>query len=218
LEVAGRLLLGYVRARLRLAMTALPKRRFSEEEYLMIERAADYKSDFCDGEIYSMAGASERHLLLCSSIVGSLYAQFKGRPCKVYQSDMRVRVADAGMYTYPDVVAVCGQPRFLDARRDTLLNPQLLVEVLSPSTVDYDRGNKIWRYRRIESLTDYLIVAQDGVLVEHGRRNSAGQDIWTVREYAELSDRIELGSLGAGLSLSDIYERIDFQEEQFPAR
>ncbi len=119
----------------------------------MVERAAEYRSDFCDGEIYAMAGTSRAHSFICGNIAALLHAQFKGRLCEVHSSEMRVRVADTGMYTYPDVVALCGEPRFLDGHDDTLINPQLVVEVLAPSTMGYDRSEKQWRYRQIKSST-----------------------------------------------------------------
>lgn len=199
-------------------MPALPKRRFSEEEYLLVERAAEYKSDYCDGEIFAMAGAGEPHVLISLNIGALLNLQFRGRPCRAYLSDMRVRVADSGMYTYPDVVAVCGEPRFLDVRRDTLINPGLIVEVLSPSTLDYDRGAKLWRYRQIESLTDYLLVSQDCVLIEHGSRDVSQPHVWTVREYSTLSDRLELKALGVHLPLAEIYDKVDFTGQDVPPR
>jgi Uma2 family endonuclease len=160
-------------------MTALPKRHVSEEEYLLIERAAEYKSEYWDGEMYAMAGASSRHGLIGLNIGAQLHAQFRNRPCEAYMNDMRVRVANSGMYTYPDVIAVCGEARFLDEHQDTLLNPQLLVEVLSPSTADYDRGEKLRRYRQLESLTDCLLVSQDRLLIEHWSRDATVPHVWT---------------------------------------
>lgn len=194
--------------------SALSRRRFSEEEYLTLERAADYKSDFCDGEIYAMAGAGEAHLLIAGNIGSFLHAQFTNRNCRTYMSDMRVRVAESGMYTYPDVVAVCGEARFVDALRDTLINPQLIVEVLSPSTMDYDRGVKLWRYRHIPSLSDYLLVSQDRVHVEHGSRDVSRPHVWSVEEYTG----IEIASLQVEFGLADIYHKVDFTEPEPPTR
>ena len=199
-------------------MIAMPKRRFSEAEYLLIERAAEYKSEFCDGEIYSMAGATRTHVLIAGNIGTLLYAQFRDRRCEAYMSDMRVKAADSAMYTYPDVVAVCGEPRFLDSRNDTLTNPQLVVEVMSPSTEDHDRGAKVRRYRQIESLTDYLLVSQDCPLIEHGTRDGLRQHVWTLREYSSLSDQIEIESLEVRLPLADVYAKVDFAEHETPPR
>lgn len=200
-------------------MTALPRRRFSEEEYLIIERAAGYKSEFWDGEMYATAGAGNRHGLISWNIGGSLHAQFKGRPCIGYINHMRVRVAESGLYTYPDVIALCGEPKYLDGRNDTLLNPQLLVEVLSPSTEGYDHGEKFRRYRQLESLTDYLLVSQDRLLVEHWRRDPAAPHVWAILEYAQSSDYVRLASLDATFTLADIYERVQFPAvDSLPSR
>ena len=123
-------------------MPTQPEAYFTPEEYLAMERKAETKSEYHAGRIYALAGASESHVLIASNLVVSLGAQLRGRPCRVYASDMRVKVTTFGMYTYPDVVVVCGQGRFEDTRRDTLLNPTVIVEVLSPSTEGYDRGRK----------------------------------------------------------------------------
>src|SRR5689334_1749451 len=117
-------------------MTPQPKRYYTPEEYLALERAADYKSEYVAGEIFAMTGASEDHNTIAGNIFRLLGNQFQGRPCRVYISDMRMQVAATGMYTYPDGVAVCGPREFADAHRDTLLNPAVVFEVLSPSTQD----------------------------------------------------------------------------------
>ncbi len=191
-------------------MTALPKPRLSEEEHLSIERAAEYKSEFWDGAMYAMAGAGSRHGIIGLNIVAELHAQFRGRRCRAYLNDLRVRVADSGMYAYPDVIALCGEPQFLDAREDTLLNPQLLVEVLSPGNERSDRAEKLRRYRQLESLTDLLFVAQDRVFIEHWSREPAVPHVWTYFEYSQLTDSIPLVSLQARLALTDLYENVDF--------
>ena len=123
-------------------MTAQPEAYFTSEEYLAMEREAETKSEYHAGRIYALAGASESHVLIASNLVVSLGGQLRDKPCRVYASDMRVKVTSFGMYTYPDVVVVCGQARFEDTRRDTLLNPTVIVEILSPSTEGYDRGRK----------------------------------------------------------------------------
>ena len=129
-------------------MSTQPKTFLSEEEYLEIERKAEFKSEYFGGEMFAMAGANEAHNLLVTNLVRELSEQLRPRPCRVYSNDMRVRVAASGLYTYPDVVSVCGESRFLDEQRDTLLNLNLLVEVLSPSTAEaYDRGLKFEQYR-----------------------------------------------------------------------
>ena len=191
-------------------MTALLKQRLTEEEYLTIERAAENKSEFWDGEMYAMAGAGRRHGLIGLNIGAALHRQCRGRRCEAYMADMRVRAAESGMYTYPDVVAVCGQPQFLDEREDTLLNPQLLVEVLSPSTEHYDRGEKLRGYQQLESLRDLLLVSQQHPLLEHLSRDAAVPHVWSKTEYSQLTDRIQLVALNATLVLHDIYEEVDF--------
>ena len=123
-------------------MSTLAKSFITPEEYLKIERQAEYKSEYFAGEMFAMAGAAERHNLICMNIYGLLHQQLRQRPCRAYPSEMRVSVSASGLYTYPDVVALCGEPKFLDDHRDTLLNPALIVEVLSPSTEAYDRGRK----------------------------------------------------------------------------
>ncbi|MDQ2806769.1 MAG: Uma2 family endonuclease, partial [Chloroflexota bacterium] len=162
-------------------MSAQPKHYYTPEEYLSLERAATYKSEYLAGEIFpmieaeeghageicAMAGAGEDHTTIAANLVRLLGNAFQGRPCRVYGSDMRVRVAASGLYTYPDVVAVCGPREFADPHRDTLLNPTVIFEILSPSTEGYDRGKKFANYRQIPTLTDYVLVAQDEPLVEH---------------------------------------------------
>ena len=191
-------------------MTALPKTRFSEDEYLALERAAEYKSEYCDGEIFATAGAGGRHGLISWNIGGLFYTQFKGRPCLGYINDMRVRAADSGLYSYPDVIALCGEPKFLDEKLDTLLNPQLLVEVLSPSTANYEHGEKFRRYRRLESLTDYLLVSQDRAYIDHWSRDPSAPHVWSILEYSRMSDRIHLASLDVYLTVADVYHQVEF--------
>jgi Uma2 family endonuclease len=148
-------------------MSSLPEPWLSPEEYLAIEREAETKSEYFDGHMYAMSGASEPHNVITVNLSGELRQQLRGRLCRAYSNDMRVKVSETGLYIYPDVVVVCGERRFDDAHRDTLLNPALLIEVLSPSTELYDRVKKFAQYRQLESLTDYLLVAQDRCAVDH---------------------------------------------------
>ena len=150
-----------------LIMPAMPKPLLTPEEYLARERRAETKSEYLRGEVFAMAGASRAHNLIASNAAGELRQQLRDRPCEVYPSDMRVKVSPSGLYTYPDVTVVCGEPQFEDAEVDTLLNPKVLVEVLSPSTADYDRGGKFTHYRRLPSLQEYVLISQDRPLVEH---------------------------------------------------
>jgi Uma2 family endonuclease len=186
-----------------------PKTFLTPEKYLEIERAADRKSEFYEGEMFAMAGAKRAHNLLVTNAVRELSLQFRGRPCEVYPSDMRVRVRPAGPYNYPDVIAVCGEPRFLDDREDTLLNPGLLVEVLSPSTEAYDRGRKFEQYKAIESLREYLLVASDRVHADLYTRQPDGR--WILTSADSLEDSLMLESVGAQLGMADLYEKVDLQ-------
>jgi Uma2 family endonuclease len=188
-------------------MVSQPKPYYTPEEYLALERAAEYKSEYLAGEIFAMAGASEDHNTIATNIVRQLGNQFQGRPCRVYVSDMRVRVSPAGLYTYPDVVALCGPREFADDHRDTLINPTVIFEILSPSTEAYDRGEKFAQYWRLASLTDYVLVAQDRARVEHCTRQGDG---WFVTAASALDDALRLASIDAVLPLAAIYENVEF--------
>ena len=188
-------------------MVSQPKPYYTPAEYLALERAAEYKSEYLAGEIYALAGAGEQHNTLTLNIAAELRTQFRGRPCRVYASDLRVKIAASGLYTYPDVVTACGELRFEDGHRDTLLNPTVVFEVLSPSTEAYDRGKKFAHYRRLESLMEYVLVAQDEVYVEHYTRQ--GND-WLLREARARGDTIRLPSIAAALTLASIYENVEF--------
>jgi Uma2 family endonuclease len=184
-----------------------PKTFLTPEQYLAIEREAKYKSEYYQGEMFAMAGAGWVHNRLVANLIGGFYRQPQQSPCQACPSDMRVRVSATGLYTYPDVVVVCGDPQFLDERRDTLLNPSLLIEVLSPSTEAYDRGRKSEHYRSIESLREYLLVASDHVHAELFTRQPDGR--WLFASANRLEDSLDLQSLGYRLALADLYASID---------
>jgi Uma2 family endonuclease len=188
-------------------MVSQPKPYYTPAEYLDLERTAEYKSEYLAGEIYALAGASEQHNTLTLNIAAELRAQFRGGPCRVYASDLRIKVAASRLYTYSDVVAACGELRFEDGHRDTLLNPTVIFEVLSPSTEAYDRGKKFAHYRRLESLMEYVLVAQDEVYVEHYTRQ--GSD-WLLQEARDLGDTVRLPSVAAALTMAAIYENVEF--------
>jgi Uma2 family endonuclease len=190
-------------------MSTPAKSFLTPEEYLKIERQAEYKSEYFAGEMFAMAGAAERHNLICFNIYGQLYRQLRQGPCRAYPSDMRVRVSATGLYTYPNVTALCGEPKLLDDHRDTLLNPGLIVEVLSPSTEAYDRGRKFEHYRSIESLAEYLLVASDRVQADLYTRRPDG--LWVLSPAGEPGDTVELTSIGCLLLLADVYEKVDFE-------
>ena len=173
--------------------------------YLAFERQSPQRHEFVDGRVRAMSGASRDHNLIALNIAAELRQQLRGRPCETYVGDMRVKVAASGLYTYPDVVVCCDGPRFEDAVLDTLLNPSLIVEVLSPSTEAYDRGAKFDAYRQLASLRDYVIVAQDRLWVAcFTRRRQA----WLLVEHRDRQAVLTLPSIGCRLELDGIYERV----------
>lgn len=189
-------------------MSTAPRRHFTVEEYLNFERGVDTKHEYHDGEIFAMGGASEAHVLIVTNITGELRSQLKRRPCKVYSTDMRLKVSPTGLYTYPDVMAVCGDARIEGDDLDTLLNPTIVVEVLSESTEDYDRATKFDHYRKIGSLTDYLLVAQDKPEIEQRTRRPDGT--WSSTQAAGLTAAVRLHSIGCELRLSEVYDKVEF--------
>ncbi len=184
-----------------------PNRRLSPEEYLALERRSEVKHEFLDGEIFAMTGASLRHNDIVWNVASALHSQLRGRPCRASIGDLRLRVDATGLYTYPDIVVVCGEPRLVaDAELDTLLNPTLIVEVLSPSTEAYDRGKKFAHYRTIESLAEVVFISQEQVEVERYSRRPEGG--WLLLEANRLEDRLPLPAIGCELPLAAVYERV----------
>jgi Uma2 family endonuclease len=188
-------------------MSSQVKVYYTPEEYLALERQAEYKSEYFNGEIFAMTGASRRHNLVAANVLASLHTQLRKRPCEVYSSDMRVKVSPTGLYTYPDVVVVCGEPSFDDKQKDTLLNPTALVEVLSKSTASYDRGEKFEHYRKLDSLAEYLVVAQNKYHVEHYIRQPDNR--WLLSETDDRQQTIHLSSIECDLALADIYDKVE---------
>jgi len=186
-------------------MASSPVSKLTEQQYLVNERAADYKSKFLDGVMYAMSGGSPRHADLHGNIYAELRTQLRGGPCKAYNSDLRVRVSSR-MYTYPDVSVVCGKPAFGD-EEDNLLNPVVIFEVLSPSTEGYDRGLKFQHYRTIPSLREYVLVEQDKVQVEQYIRQDDGT--WMLRDHKSEEADLKMDSIGATLPLRLIYDGVD---------
>ena len=193
-------------------MSSQPKPYLTSEEYLILEREAETKSEYYNGEIFAMAGASRVHSQVSANIIIALGTRLKGRPCIVYGSDMRVRVTPTGLYTYPDVVVVCGKARFEDKHTDTLINPQVLVEVVSPSTEAYDRGTKFAYYRTLESLTDYVLVSQDFLLIEHYTRQPDNR--WLLTAYEGLEAVAVLSSIDCELPLAEVYDKVEWPAEE----
>jgi Uma2 family endonuclease len=183
-----------------------PKPRLTPEEYLAIERMAEFRSEYYNGEMFATSGASMAHGRLSVRLVAALFPQIRGRRCQLYSNDMRIRVAQTGLYTYPDLVGVCGEEIYASDEFDVLLNPNLIVEVLSPSTEAYDRGRKFEHYRMIESLSQYLLVAQDRVHLD--LYTNAG-DGWKLQSYDSLTDQVALQSIGCMLAVSHVYDGVD---------
>ena len=198
-------------------MSALPKRFFTPEEYLELEYKAEYKSQYVAGEIFAMAGAKPAHDKITTNLIAALSLRFRGRACDVFSSDMRVRAAD-DLYTYPDVTAVCGEPQFQSTGQNppSLTNPRVIFEVLSPSTEGFDRGIKFTRYRRLESLTDYVLLSADHVHVEHHRLREDG--VWVFDDLGAPGDVLRLASIGCDVPLAEIYDKVTFPGPGFGAR
>jgi Uma2 family endonuclease len=188
-------------------MSSQPRHRFTPDEYLALERTADVKSEYLDGEIFAMAGASPRHALIVTNVAAELRAQLRRRPCAVFSTELRVRVAPDGLYTYPDVVVVCGPLQLHDETRDTLTNPSVIVEVLSRSTQNSDRGEKFEQYRKLASLAEYVLIAQDRPHVELFARQADGS--WVLSETNDPQQAIDLAAIGCRLELAEIYAKVD---------
>lgn len=184
--------------------------RYTSQQYLELERKADYKSEYINGHIIAMSGASRQHNLITGNVFREVSQQLRGRPCEAYINDMRVKVSHTGLYTYPDVVIACGEIQFEDAETDTLLTPTVIVEVLSPSTEAYDRGEKFAHYRRLASLQEYLLVAQDKVRIERYVRQG---DQWILSEVSDLNDTLHLAAVDCTIALQDIYDKVQFIED-----
>lgn len=191
-------------------MSLQPQPRITPEEYLALERRALDKSEYLDGEIFPMPGASRKHNLVCVNITIVLGSQLRQSPYEMYAGDMRVKVSPTGLYTYPDVIVVCDEPQFEDNQMDTLLNPTLIVEVLSPSTEDYDRGGKFEHYRALPSLQEYLLVAQDRCHIVHYTRQKDGT--WLLAETTRIEEHLHLPSIDCNLSLAEVYAKVPLKE------
>lgn len=189
------------------SMSAAPaaKKIWTPEEYLAWEREQPTRHELHDGEVFAMAGASFEHNQIVINVGAELRAALRDRPCRVCASDLRVKVPATGLYTYPDASVVCGRAELEDKHLDTLLNPVVLIEVLSESTADYDRGTKFTHYRTIPSFRDYVLVSSDRILIEHHARNPDGS--WTLREH-RAGERFRLDSVGCELAVDEIYLKV----------
>jgi Uma2 family endonuclease len=187
---------------------AKPIRRLTEAEYLEIERRAEYKSEFLEGETFAMSGGTRAHSLIATNLIAELSTQLKQSPCAVFNSDLRVKVQAAGLYTYPDVSVACGEQQFEDEQEDVLLNPVVIVEILSESSEAYDRGKKFEVYRQIMSLSEYILVSQVKPRLEQFIRQAGGE--WLLRDVVGLDSKLTLPSLKVTVALSEVYAKVRF--------
>ena len=192
-------------------MSTAPKRYISAEEYLEIERKAEFKSEYYDGDIFAMAGAKNPHPRIVSNIVRELGNLLIDSPCYVASNDVRVHVAENRFYTYPDAVVLCSEEVWNDKEEDTTSNPTAIFEVLSESTKDYDRGMKFELYRGLSSLQEYVLVSQDKCHVEHFSKQANGT--WLLTERNNIDDKLFLRSLNVEFPLHHIYFRIRFRKK-----
>ncbi len=189
-------------------MSTVPKHYITPEEYLEQEQKSEWRSEYFDGEVFPMSGASRYHGLIVTNLVRNISQKLDDRPCNVYSSSLRVRVSPTGLYTYPDVVVTCGEEQFLDKSDDTLLNPVLIIEVLSDSTKDYDRGGKFESYRTLPSLREYVTIAQDKIHIEQHQCQGSGR--WLLLEHFDNAESIVFNSIEIELSVSEIYKKVKF--------
>ena len=187
---------------------ALQPRYLTPDEYLLIERRAEIKSEYVDGVMYAMAGASPNHNIVLSNLITELNLPLRPTPCLVFPSDMKVRIPDRRKYLYPDVSVVCRQPVYADDDKDVLLNPLLVVEILSQSTASYDRSRKFLWYQQMESLEEYVLVSQDEPLVETYYRQPDGT--WTYTKLDSLDATLTLRSVNCALPLQTVYSKVEF--------
>ncbi len=190
-------------------MAAVPKpRRLTVAEYFAIEELANWKSEFFDGEMFAMAGASREHNAVSSNLFSKLAVAFDGGPCRLFAADQRVKVDQTGLYCYPDLLIVCDEPAYAAENRNTLTNPKVVIEVLSDSTERYDRTTKFRHYKALPSVTEYLLVAQDEPLVERFVRQPDG--VWGQADFVGLDATLVLATVPASVPLADVYRGVEF--------
>lgn len=190
-------------------MSALPHFNLTPEEYLELERQAEFRSEYSDGQVYVLAGASENHNIITLNTAAVLLASLRGR-CRVYANDMKVWLARYRKFTYPDVVAVCGERQFYDNRRDVIANPTLIVEVLSDSTQAYDRGDKFLAYQQLDSLRGYVLITQHRPVIEQYIRDDNGG--WKYLAYIGLESSLTLPTVECNLALNDVYADVVWED------
>ena len=187
-------------------MSSERKTYLTPEEYLALDRKAEARSEYLDGDMVAMSGGSREHNLIVANAVAELISPLKGPPSEVYPSNMRLKVSATGLYTYPDVTIVCGEPKFEDQKGDTLLNPAVVMEVLSDSTESYDRGAKFAHYRKVPSIAEYILISQRAYNIEQYVRQPDGP--WSRSEARTLKGILELPSIQCSIPLSELYDRI----------
>ena len=193
-------------------MPALEQTYITPEQYLELERKAEGKSEYFSGRMFAMSGGSDAHSLIGGNVHALLWSQLRRGPCLAFNSDMKVRVSATGLYTYPDVSVVCGGVQYTDGQWDMMENPVVLVEVLSPTTEAYDRGEKFVHYQGLSSLTDYLIISQETMRVEQYVRQN--DDQWLLSMHSGPEASVRLASIGCDLPLAEIYERVEVSAER----
>ncbi|MHB0938752.1 MAG: Uma2 family endonuclease [Armatimonadota bacterium] len=191
-------------------MNAVPDRCLSLDDYFLLEETSEIKYEYYQGAAYAMTGASEAHNLIVANVISLLHPQLRGKSCRVYPSDFRLKVQSTGLYTYPDVMVICGPTRNAERRNDTATNPSVLIEVLSPSTEDYDRGKKFQHYRTVETLREYIVISQDSPRVEQYIRQDENR--WLLQEFKQIDNIVTLTSIDCSLSLTAVYENVSFDE------
>jgi Uma2 family endonuclease len=192
-------------------MSAQPSEYLTLQEYFTLEESSDHKHEYYRGAIYAMTGASARHNLLVANVIGLLHGQLRKSACRVFPSDLRLKIEATGLYTYPDISVICGGLQFDAGRQDTVTNPTVLIEVLSPSTENYDRGKKFEHYRTLESLQEYIVVAQDRVHIEQHIRQDERR--WLLVDFFAMDQIIQLGAVDCALPVELVYEYVSFDVE-----
>lgn len=189
-------------------MAAQPAAPMTVEEYLAYDRASETKHEFYNGELLAMAGASYDHNTIVGNTFASLRAGLRGGPCRVNFSDIRVQIGDSGLFTYPDLTVICVSPHFRDERRDVIINPPIIIEVLAPSTESNDRGRKFQQYRSIGPLREYLLIAQGTPRIEHFVRQTS--DLWLFSESVGIETTLYLPTIDCTLPPAEVYQDVDF--------
>jgi len=191
-------------------MSAVPEQYLTIDDYIALEESSGVKHEFLDGAAFAMTGASPAHNLMTFNVASILRPQLRGKSCRIYSSDLRLKVEATGLYTYPDASVVCGPAQFADTPKNTITNPAVLIEILSPSTESYDRGKKSQHYRKIESLRAYLLIAQDSRHVELYVKEE--QNRWVLAEFSQEDAVVPLDTIGCAMTVKDIYEDVEFEK------